>query len=110
MADRSSAGQAVKITGMMSVREFNENRKLLKAMHEVIMYMNDEECVIPWLYVVPDCPTEEDFEDIASDREAMDMACACFRRIVEQSGKHGWFTNYSVIGPLTAYGADKEES
>lgn len=39
----------------------------LKAMHEMMLNVDDESYYMTWIYTVPDCPSEYDFEDIAED-------------------------------------------
>lgn len=83
------------------------NIRLLKAMHEVVISMNDENAYERWILVVPDEPTEDDFEYMANDDELMDDACRLFRSIVKTHGKYGWFTAYAESGTLMVYGADE---
>lgn len=82
------------------------NIELLKAMDTVVSYLNDEEAIEPWLMCgVPDGADHDDYEDIASDDELMDLACATFGRVMRTASKDGWFTNYAMEGPCRAYGA-----
>lgn len=82
------------------------NVKLLEAMDVVVSYLNDEEAIEPWLMCgVPDGADHDDYEDIASDDELMDLACATFGRVMRATSKDGWFTNYAMEGPCRAYGA-----
>jgi hypothetical protein len=39
----------------------------LKAMHNLMCEANDEGIYMTWIYLMPDCPAEEDFESIAID-------------------------------------------
>ena len=55
---------------------------LLKAQHEIIKYMNNEEAYMEWINIVPDCPTEDDFEFIAEDEELFADAMECFKDIM----------------------------
>ena len=43
--------------------------KLLTALHEIMMNMNDEDCYFTWILTVPDEPSEDDFVWIASNDE-----------------------------------------
>lgn len=43
--------------------------KNVKLMHETMIDMNDEGAYFSWIYVMPDCPTEDDFEWFASDED-----------------------------------------
>lgn len=84
------------------------NLKLLKAMHEVVMCLNDEDAIEPWLFLVPDEPDEDDFAFIAGDHELMDAVCRSFRHRIAQGGKAGWLPTCipgnSEVGQL--YGSD----
>lgn len=85
------------------------NIELLKAMDVVVRYLNDEEAIEPWLmYGVPDGADHDDYEDIASDDELMDLACRCFGQVMRRASKDGWFTSYELGVAHIAYGAVKE--
>ena len=91
-----------KITGLMLAR----NVELLKAMHEIVSYMNHEAAYEWWILTVPDGANEDDFEFIGSDPDEMDHACRLFRRIVGRFGKDGWCTYSQDEGPLRSFGED----
>ena len=55
-----------------------ERIKQLKAMHEIMKNSNDEDIYCAWIYVVPDEPSESDFESIAEDDEAFKEVCNLF--------------------------------
>ena len=83
----------------------SNNVELLKAMDTVVMYLNDESAEDGWRMVgVPDGACGEDYEDMASDDDCMESACACFGRIMRRFSKDGWFTNYEAEPPFVAYG------
>ena len=52
----------------------------LKAMHTLICNANDENIYMSWTYTMPDCPSKEDFFDIALDDDDYN---ACFDTFVE---------------------------
>ena len=58
----------------------------LKTMHKLMMYANDESIYMTWIYRMPDCPSEEDFKDIALDDEEYN---ACFNLFVKLISKDG---------------------
>lgn len=58
----------------------------LKAMHALMLEANDESIYMSWIYLVPDCPTEEDFIDIAMDDEQYNE---CFDKFVRLIAKNG---------------------
>lgn len=74
--------------GGTSVKHFTEKARIkqLKAMHELMLNANDEEIYMTWIYRMPDCPTEEDFEDIAEDDEEYN---ACFNLFLKLIAKEG---------------------
>lgn len=58
----------------------------LKAMHNLMIEANDEGIYMTWIYRMPDCPTEEDFIDIALDDEQYN---GCFDLFVKLIAKEG---------------------
>lgn len=58
----------------------------LKAMHDLMTEANDENIYMTWIYRMPDCPTEEDFIDIAMDDEQYN---GCFDLFVKLIAKEG---------------------
>ena len=58
----------------------------LKAMHTLMCETNDENIYMRWIYLMPDCPSEEDFADIAINDEQYDE---CFDLFVELIAKPG---------------------
>ena len=57
----------------------------LKAMHEIMLNINDEDYYITWIYTVPDCPSEYDFEDIASDEEEYKHVEELFKKLITKA-------------------------
>lgn len=58
----------------------------LKAMHDLMCEANDEEIYMVWIYRMPDCPSEEDFIDIAMDDEQYNECFDLFVELIEKSG------------------------
>ena len=58
----------------------------LKAMHELMTEANDENIYITWIYIVPDCPSEEDFESIAIDDEQYNECFDLFVKLIAKDG------------------------
>lgn len=58
----------------------------LKAMHTLMLEANDEGIYMSWIYLMPDCPSEEDFESIAIDDEQYNE---CFDKFVKLIAKEG---------------------
>lgn len=54
----------------------------LKAMHEMVLNISDEDYYMTWIYTVPDCPSEYDFEDIASNEEEYKHVEELFKRLI----------------------------
>lgn len=63
----------------------------LKAMHEMMLNVNDERYYMAWIYTMPDCPTEYDFIDIAEDIEAYNEIEEVFKRLITESIKNDEF-------------------
>lgn len=58
----------------------------LKAMHNLMCEVNDERIYISWTYTVPDCPTEDDFIDIAMDDEEYNEVFDLFINLIQHEG------------------------
>lgn len=57
----------------------------LKQMHEYIQFhIDDEEAYGRWILIVPDEPTEDDFEYIADDSELWTEVCTVFGKLVKE--------------------------
>ena len=64
----------------------------IKAMHEIVLSMNHEGAYYDrWILVVPDQPTEEDFEELAEDEEYFGDAVRCFKGIIEDYLEDGLY-------------------
>ena len=57
---------------------------LLKAMHDYIRFIDDERAYMTWIYEVPDCPSDEDFRDIAEDQEMWEDVCELFSNLIKE--------------------------
>ena len=55
-----------------------ERIKQLKIMHEIMKNSSNEDIYCAWNYVVPDEPSESDFESIAEDDEAFEEVFSLF--------------------------------
>lgn len=55
-----------------------ERIEQLKIMHEIMKNSRDEDIYCAWIYVVPDEPSESDFESIAEDDEAFEEVFSLF--------------------------------
>lgn len=58
----------------------------LKAMHTLMQEANDENIYMSWIYTMPDCPSEEDFIDIAMNDASYNE---CFDKFVKLIAKDG---------------------
>jgi DNA-directed RNA polymerase subunit RPC12/RpoP len=58
----------------------------LKAMHTLICNANDENIYMSWTYTVPDCPTHEDFVDIAMDDDEYNEVFDLFVKLIKEKG------------------------
>lgn len=58
----------------------------LKAMHTLMLEANDESIYMSWIYLMPDCPSEEDFKEIAMDDNAYNECFDKFIRLINKPG------------------------
>lgn len=58
----------------------------LKSMHNLMMEANDEGIYMTWIYLMPDCPSEEDFIDIAMDDEQYNECFDLFVKLIAKNG------------------------
>lgn len=77
-----------KITRKEAIRGFTRDARIrqLKAMHELMTEANDENIYITWIYIVPDCPSEEDFESIAINDDQYNECFDLFVRLIAKDG------------------------
>ena len=58
----------------------------LREMHKLMCDANDENIYMTWIYVMPDCATEEDFIDIASDDDQYNECFDLFIKLIAKKG------------------------
>ena len=58
----------------------------LKLMHNLICEANDERIYMSWTYTVPDCPTHEDFVDIAMSDKEYNEVFDLFVKLIQNKG------------------------
>ena len=58
----------------------------LKAMHNLMCEANDEHIYMTWIYLMPDCPSEEDFADIAIDDDQYNECFDLFVKLIAKKG------------------------
>ncbi len=58
----------------------------LKAMHTLMLEANDESIYMSWIYLMPDCPSEEDFKEIALSDESYNECFDKFVRLIAKDG------------------------
>jgi len=61
-----------------------ERFEIVKAMHEIIRCMNNEEAYMDWINTVPDEPSNDDFEYIAGNDELFAETCTAFKSIFKR--------------------------
>ena len=64
---------------------------LLKAMHTIMLNMNNEQAYYTWVMCMPDEPTEDDFVSTADDDDFFDAAKETFEYIMKEYIKDGLF-------------------
>lgn len=75
----------------------NERITQLRIMHKFMTNSNDEELYMQWVAGgVPDCPSDDDFENIAGDDELYSGCCNLFTDLVQ---KDGW--QYGAVSKKT---------
>ena len=65
---------------------FEARVKQLKAMHELMLYANDEHIYDAWVHLMPDEPSDEDIDYIAMDDEAYNECFDLFVELIEYEG------------------------
>jgi hypothetical protein len=65
---------------------FTTRVEQIKAMHEIMCNANDENIYMSWIYVMPDCATQEDFEYIAADDESYNECFDLFVKLIADEG------------------------
>ena len=58
----------------------------LKAMHQLMLEANDEGIYMSWIYLMPDCPSDEDFFSIALDDEQYNECFDLFVKLIAKEG------------------------
>lgn len=76
----------VLINNTITDYKFRVRIEQLKAMHELMRNANDEEIYMAWIYIVPDEPSDEDFEYIALDDELYNECFDEFIRLINYEG------------------------
>lgn len=62
---------------------------IVRLMHETIRFINDERAYMHWIYLMPDCPTVDDFFDFADDNAAFEELKELFMELIEDYGDSG---------------------
>lgn len=76
----------------MSDKELTERYNLVKSMDTIVKSLNDEGAYYNhWIYIVPDEADDDDFLDIAEDEETFVEAVRCFKGIVREYMKSGFY-------------------
>lgn len=90
--DGNSAFKCECTDGLLNYKEvipgFTKDARItqLKAMHTLMLEANDEAIYMSWIYLMPDCPSEEDFESIALDDEQYGECFDKFVRLIVKDG------------------------
>ena len=83
-------GTALKITIYEDITPAKERKSIervaqLKVMHKFMSSSNDEELYMRWIVGgIPDCPSEDDFENVADDEELYTDCCNLFTELVQK--------------------------
>lgn len=82
------AGCNTSVQRVDTIAECTRNSRInqLKAMHALMCEANDENIYMTWIYCMPDCPSEEDFEYIAMNDEEYSGCFDLFVRLIAKNG------------------------
>ena len=81
----------------MSENEIIQERfEQLKAMHTIIMSINDEGAYMSWIYLIPDQADDDDLFMCAEDEEIFADACISFRSLIREYGGSGFYVGKEV--------------
>lgn len=77
-----------KITRKDAIDGYTRDARInqLKAMHKLMCNANDENIYMTWIYFMPDCPSEEDFADIAISDEQYNECFDLFVKLIAKKG------------------------
>lgn len=76
----------------MTEKNLKERYEAVRAMHELVVGLNDEGAYYDhWIYLVPDCPADEDFWYIAEQTDLFKEVCRCFCRLIRDYGEDGFY-------------------
>ena len=73
-----------------------ERYEIMKAMHTLVMAMNNEDAYMEWIMTVPDEASDDDLMDIATDDEFFAEACAAFKSAMQEYGGDGFYIDKRV--------------
>lgn len=57
----------------------------LEAMHNMMLYIDDEDYYYTWINLIPDCATKEDFIEIAEDEAFYKEAEELFKKLITKA-------------------------
>lgn len=81
----------------------------VKLMHETMMSMNNEGAYMAWIYEMPDCPNEDDFEWFAEDEDRYIELYLYFMKLFERYSKDGIYRpSDSVVNFVKGFGIEIE--
>lgn len=69
----------------------------VKLMHETMMSMNNENAYMAWIYEMPDCPNEDDFEWFAEDEDRYMELYNYFVKLLKRYAKDGLFRPSELV-------------
>lgn len=73
-----------------------ERYEIMKAMHTLVMAMNNEDAYMEWIMTVPDEASDDDLMDIATDDELFAEACTAFKSTMQEYGGDGFYIDKRV--------------
>lgn len=71
-----------------TISAYTRNKRIaqLHAMHNLMQHANDEDIYMSWIYLMPDCPSEGDFVDIAINDKIYNECFDLFVKLIAKNG------------------------
>lgn len=63
----------------------------VKLMHDTMIDMNNEDAYMAWIWEMPDCPNEDDFEWFAEDEDRYMELYNYFMKLLKRYAKDGLY-------------------
>ena len=71
--------------------------EIAKLMHDTMINMNNENAYMAWIWEMPDCPMEEDFEWFAEDIDRYEELYNYFMKLFKRYAKDGLYKPSDLV-------------